>query len=187
MPWFRNGTSNICLQTTIWEWDCHINCAWKCTYHIVPGKPSKGTHIKGTIKRGWVVAQRRNIDGSTTPMQASTLDAKTTEPPCNVTSPVLCQHQPDNEEKSESRWIYRLVCCLQCANVVLQVKNSVNEATDYRTITLCQWTYFRFTAQLRTYLVWWAVTWETLKTTYLSKLKGGYVDRDGRLHRTIQW
>ena len=75
--------------------------------------------------------------------------------------------------------IYRLVCCLQCANVVLQVKNSVNEATDSRTITLCQWTYFRFTAQLRTYLVWWAVTWETLKTTYLSKLKGGYVHGQG--------
>ena len=74
--------------------------------------------------------------------------------------------------------IYRLVCCLQCANVVLQVKNSVNEATDYQTITLCQWTYFQFTAQLRTYLVWWAVTWETLKNHIPVKIER-WVRRQG--------
>ena len=85
--------------------------------HIVPGKPSKGTHIKGTIKRGWVVAQQRCLDGSTTPMQASILDAKTTEPGYQTT--LHCHFTHAN------------VCYLQCVNVVLKVKNVVNKATDW--------------------------------------------------------
>ena len=61
-----------------------------------------------------------------------------TEPPCIVTSPVLCQYQPNNGEKSESRFIdlslsFLNVRYLQCANVVLQVKNVVNQIGVYET------------------------------------------------------
>ena len=51
----------------------------------------------------------------------------------------------------------------------------------HQTITLCQWTYFRFTAQVFSMVGGYT---EDLKKTYLSKLKGGHVHGDGHLHGT---
>ena len=128
-----------------------------------PGQAPMGTHIKGTIKRGWVVAQKRCLDGSTPPMQASIPDAKTTEPGYQTT--LHCHFTRAN------------VRYLQCANVVLKVKNVVNKATDWCVWNLAavccgNWSVSNnYTVSLCKNLAWWVVRWGTLKTTYLSKLK----------------
>ena len=123
-----------------------------------------------------------------------------TEPPCIVTSPMLCQHQPNNGEKPESRWIYRLVAELpQCSLLAVCKCCAASEECceqGYRLVCMklsCSmlW-HLKCIEQLHCVsvptfnslcknLAWWAV-----RTTYLS-LKGGYVDRDGRLHGTIQY
>ena len=122
-------------------------------------------------KQGWVVTQRRCLDGSTTHVQASTLDAKTTKPPCIVTSPVLCQHQPDNE-KPESRRIFidlfvacsvQMLCCkwrMLWPRLVC-VKLSCSMLWHLKCIEQSHCVSGPTFDSLRKNLVWWAVTWET--------------------------
>ena len=54
----------------------------------------------------------------------------------------------------------------------------------HQTITLCQWTYFQFIAQV--FRMVGSYTEDLKKNAYLSKLKGGHVHGDGHLPGIIR-